>query len=421
MAIVHVCAIAILSYLFYLFPPSSVAWGDMGFWLVFGLATHAVQFRAAVFRNQSIRVSVGFAASTAMIALFPPSVSMVLISLSSISWGDVAGKNLWYKIAFNRSMFLFCGGIAATVFTVIRGFGDPADVTWTIGSNLVAGLVYFVTNFLLLATVVALASGRPVQRILSSTYSTSTLVSYLTLATFGSALALIYIRVSPLAVLFFGIPLIAFYYALQNSARVRRFYSQLIQSLSESLDLREHETAGHTRRIAVLAQHLGRMLGLDSNALESVYVAGLMHDLGKIGMPDHVLLKPEQLTDEEWAIARRHPVEGARLLEPYEHLQGVAQIVRHHHERYDGSGYPDGLKGEAIPLGARIVSVVDAFDAMYFGRPYRSARSWEDVREEVYRSRGSQFDPKVAEAFLSLDWPGVLEQLLAEDQARAHE
>ena len=221
--------------------------------------------------------------------------------------------------------------------------------------------------------------------------------------------------------LFFGIPLVAFYYALQNSARVRQFYSQLIRSLSDSLDLREHETAGHTRRIAVLARHLGRMLGLDSNALESVYVAGLMHDLGKIGMPDHVLLKPEQLTDEEWAIARRHPAEGARLLEPYEHLRGVAEIVRHHHERYDGTGYPDGLEGEAIPLGARIVSVVDAFDAMYFGRPYRSARSWEEVREEVSRARGGQFDPQVTEVFLSLDWPRVLEQLLAEDQERAHE
>ena len=247
------------------------------------------------------------------------------------------------------------------------------------------------------------------------------MISYLTLATFGSALALIYVRVSPIAVLFFGIPLVAFYYALQNSAKVRQFYSQLIQSLSDSLDLREHETAGHTRRIAVLAQHLGQMLGLDSNALESVYVAGLMHDLGKIGMPDRVLLKPEQLTDEEWAVARRHPIEGARLLEPYEHLQGVAEIVRHHHERYDGSGYPDGLKGESIPLGARIVSVVDAFDAMYFGRPYRPARSWEEVREEVYRSRGSHFDPRVATVFLSLDWPKVLEGLLAQDQERAHQ
>jgi len=419
-AIVHMCAIAFLSFLWWRYAPVEVPVYDLAFWIIFGLAAHAVQFNAAAFHGQNIRVSVGFAASTAVIALFPPPVAMALISLGSLSWRDITGKTQWHKVAFNRSMFMLCGGIASLVFTAVFANRLLNDVTWTILSNLVAAIVYFVVNSSLVSMVVAFASDRPVAQVWRSASSAITLVSYLTLATFGSALALVYNNVSPLAVLFFGIPLVASYYALQNSARVRQFYTQLIQSLSDSIDLKEPHTGGHTRRIAIYAQHLGRLMGLRGNELESLFLAGLLHDLGKLGMPDRVLLKPGPLTDEEWQEARRHPVDGWRLLSPYEHLDAVARVVRHHHERFDGTGYPDGLKGDEIPIGARIVSVVDAFDAMYLGRPYRGPVSWDDVKEEFIRSSETQFDPKVVEAFLTVDWPKESDRLVAQEYEVAH-
>ena len=419
-AIVHLSAIAFLSYMWWYEAPAEIPFADLAFWIAFGLAAHAVQFIAAAFHGQNIRVSVGFAASTAIIALFPPSIAMALISISSLSWRNLTGQTPWYKVLFSRSMFVLCGGVASLTFNYIYAFGLLDAATWTVLSNLIAATVYFVVNSLLVSAAVAFASGRPVLQVWRSASSAITLMSYLTLATFGSALALVYRNVSPLAVLFFGIPLVASYYALQNSARVRQFYTQLIQSLSDSIDLKEPHTGGHTRRVAIYAQHLGRLMGLRGNELESLFLAGLLHDLGKLGMPDRVLLKPGPLTNEEWQEARRHPVDGWRLLSPYEHLDAVARVVRHHHERFDGTGYPDGLKGDEIPIGARIVSVVDAFDAMYLGRPYRGPVPWDDVKEEFIRSSGTQFDPKVVEAFLTVNWPEESERLAAQEYEIAH-
>ena len=419
-AIVHLSAIAFLSCMWWRWAPAEIPFADLVFWIVFGLAAHAVQFIAAAFHGHNIRVSVGFAASTAIIALFPPPIAMALISLSSLSWRNLTGQTPWYKVLFSRSMFVLCGGVASLAFNFIYAFRLLDDVAWTILSNLAAAVIYFVVNSLLVSMAVAFASNRPVLQVWRSASNAITLVSYLTLATFGSALALVYVHVSPLAVLFFGIPLVASYYALQNSARIRQFHTQLIQSLSDSIALKEPHTAGHTRRIAVYAQHMGRILGLRGGELESLYLAGLLHDLGKLGMPDRVLLKPGPLTDDEWLEARRHPVDGWRLLNPYQDLQHVARVVRHHHERYDGSGYPDGLKGEDIPIGSRIVAVVDAFDAMYLGRPYRKPVPWEDVKEEFVRSSGNHFDPRVVDAFLTIDWPRESERLMAQEYEVAH-
>ena len=142
---------------------------------------------------------------------------------------------------------------------------------------------------------------------------------------------------------------------------------------------------------------------------EEVLMAGiLLHDIGKIFTPKEILYKPGPLTDEERVIMRRHPVDGAEVLERIAGLKAMAENVRHHHERYDGTGYPDGLKGTAIPLGARIAAVVDAFDAMISDRPYRNAMPIEEAIEELRRNRGTQFDPQVADTFLALYQEGKL-------------
>jgi response regulator RpfG family c-di-GMP phosphodiesterase len=179
-------------------------------------------------------------------------------------------------------------------------------------------------------------------------------------------------------------------------------YRATLEALGSALDTRDVGTEAHSRRVHGYALATARAYGLPDNALTDLGHGVLLHDIGKIGIPDAILLKPDRLTADEWAIMRRHPEIGARLIRDIAFLQGAVPIVRHHHERWDGTGYPDGLRELEIPLGARIFAVVDAFDAMTFDRPYSRAISFQAARAELHRSAGTQFDPAVVEAFMRI-------------------
>jgi putative nucleotidyltransferase with HDIG domain len=184
--------------------------------------------------------------------------------------------------------------------------------------------------------------------------------------------------------------------------RLRSTHERMIVSLAEAVDARDHATAGHSRRIRVFARTVGRQLGIDGPALQTLETAALLHDIGKIGVSDAVLLKPGDLNAEERREVEQHSIIGARILAAAGLPQEVIEAVRHNHERYDGKGYPARLAGEQIPLTARILAVVDAFEAMTSDRPYRPGMPWAAAAEEIRRQRGTQFDPTVVDAFLAL-------------------
>ena len=172
-----------------------------------------------------------------------------------------------------------------------------------------------------------------------------------------------------------------------------------IDALVRALEAQDMYTSGHALSIADLARRVGRVLGLDAAALRDVEHAAVLHDIGKIGIPSELLRKRGPLSTGEREHMRAHPEIGARILEPVERLRQLAPLVRFSHECWDGSGYPDGLAGEQIPLGARIISVCDAFDAMVSDRPYRGGRSTAEALAELRANAGTQFDPAVVEAF----------------------
>lgn len=177
-------------------------------------------------------------------------------------------------------------------------------------------------------------------------------------------------------------------------------YEMFVESLAEALDLRERETGLHSKRVAthtllLAAHHYKRV-----SDLREVYWGSLLHDIGKIGVPDAVLLKPGLLSDKEWHIMREHPRNGYLILQKLPFLSMAADIVLCHEERFDGSGYPAGLKGEEIPLAARLFAVIDTLDAMTFDRPYRKALPFDTAKAEILRMAGSQFDPKAVDTFL---------------------
>ena len=194
--------------------------------------------------------------------------------------------------------------------------------------------------------------------------------------------------------------------ALRTRAAFRRLESvqSILAALANAVEAKDPATQHHCGRMAALALRLGRCAGLGMEVLEAVGYGAVLHDVGKIGVPEHVLLKPGPLDEEDWAHMRQHPGIGATIVEPLQLGKLVAPIVRSHHERWDGGGYPDHLRGHEIPFGARIVAVVDAYDAITQERPYRKARSSDEARGEITAGAGTQFDPELARTFIdSLD------------------
>ncbi len=175
-----------------------------------------------------------------------------------------------------------------------------------------------------------------------------------------------------------------------------------IKALSNAIDAKSKWTAGHSEGVAKCAMAIGSAMGLDEKTLKELEVAALLHDIGKIGTYVDILDKKEKLSEEEWALIRQHPDKGAEILAPIKQLKDIVYIIKHHHEFFDGSGYPDGLRGDEIPLLARILTVADAVDAMSFDRPYRKGMSKDQITKELGRCSGGQFDPEIVKVFLSI-------------------
>jgi len=179
-------------------------------------------------------------------------------------------------------------------------------------------------------------------------------------------------------------------------------YDTTLEGWSRALDLRDKETEGHTQRVTELTERLARTMGLAESELVHVRRGSLLHDIGKMGIPDSILLKEGPLTDDEWVKMRQHPLYAYELLAPIAYLRPALDIPYCHHEKWDGTGYPRGLSGELIPLAARIFAVVDVWDALRSDRPYRLAWPEEKVREHIRQLSGSHFDPQMVQAFLDL-------------------
>lgn len=177
-------------------------------------------------------------------------------------------------------------------------------------------------------------------------------------------------------------------------------YEEFAESLAAALDLRERETGLHSKRVAAHTLILARHHYVDAATLREIYWGSLLHDIGKIGVPDAILLKPGNLSNEEWQVMRLHPEQGNEILAKLPAFSLAAQIVLCHEERYDGSGYPRALQGDAIPLPARLFAVIDTLDAMTFDRPYRKALPFDAAKAEIVKMAGSQFDPVAVETFL---------------------
>lgn len=190
-------------------------------------------------------------------------------------------------------------------------------------------------------------------------------------------------------------------------------YHEMVECITSALDARDPYTGNHSRRVSDMACFLCQKLGISHEETQEIHISGHLHDIGKIGVPDRVLLKPGKLNDEEWELMKKHPEIGADILSKSPHFSRIAAIILHHHERWDGKGYPFGAKGTEIPIGARIIAVCDSIDAMASARAYRKALPLDVVKSEIEKNIGIMYDPKIAQVALD-NWKELTKEYVQE-------
>jgi len=264
--------------------------------------------------------------------------------------------------------------------------------------------VYFCLNEALVAAAISLRDGRPMKGLLLADIKSFGL-ALVGLAPIAWLMADVYTNVGPLSILIFALPLYTTRASYQSVVELRDMFTQTVRALASAIDARDPSTAKHSEHVSSIATDIGKALSCSETELEQLEWGGLLHDIGKIGVRDAVLLKPGRLDREERMLMNEHPVKGEEILKGVKKLAPELPIIRHHHEWFNGSGYPDRLVGEQIPYLARILHVADAFEAMTASRPYRPVPlTHAQAMEELHKYSGIQFDPRVVEAFGRTEW-----------------
>jgi putative nucleotidyltransferase with HDIG domain len=261
------------------------------------------------------------------------------------------------------------------------------------------GVVYFVANNFLAAAAISVREARSLTSVVTSNLQQFGL-SLAGLGPLAWLMASMWSVAGVIGILPFAVPLYATRVGYKKVVEIRDMFTQTVKSLASAVDAKDRFTAGHSVRVQIISKDLGEELGCNDAELEALEWGGLLHDIGKIGIPDAILLKQGALTKEERMVMNAHPVKGEEIIAPVEKLKPELPIIRHHHEWFNGSGYPDRLVGHEIPKLARILHVADAFEAMTAARPYRmTPLSERQALEELRKYSGIQFDPEVIEAF----------------------
>jgi len=344
-----------------------------------------------------ITVSVSSAITFAAVLTLGPILG-ILVAILGTLLDDLIERREPLKIIVNINNFALQGIIAGPIYFSLAGDGSPLASLRNFFSMLLAAVVSSSAQTVLLALLLSVATGTSAWYLWRS-MARGLLVEFLALPALGSLFPIL-AREHPLALVLMVIPLLGPYLAFRDYRQLHHETQSTFELLADLLDRRDPYTAAHSQRVAQLtALILDEFPELTVEEREAIISAARIHDLGKVATSDLILRKPGRLSDDEFAVIQRHPVDGSEILRhlsPYRH---IVEIVRHHHERWDGRGYPDGLAGEEIPLGSRVIAVADTYDAMTTDRPYRRALTHEEAIAELRRGAGSQFDPAIVAAF----------------------
>ncbi len=335
----------------------------------------------------------------ASIILFGPCVAayVAVVGMVFCRFFDKHKEPL-HKLLFNCAQFVISAGLAGVLYQVTGG--SVGNIYFqSVIPFVVCALTYFLVNITSVVIVLAF-----VQRVsLWGIWLTNMkwlFPNIITLPLLGILMAYVYVKVGPVGVTVFFIPLLLARFNFKSYINMRDNYFNTIEALASALDAKDTYTLGHSERVAEYATLIAREMKLAEDKIEAIQHMALLHDVGKIGVPDEVLSKPGALTEEEFSMIKQHSVVGSKIIELIEELVDNKELILHHHERFGGGGYPDGIAGQSIPLGARIIAVADSFDAMTSDRPYRAGRTFAEAINILKEMSGTQFDPRVVDAFL---------------------
>ncbi len=348
--------------------------------------------------SQKMKVSVEDTATFAAALTLGPTLAMLVAGLSAAATWPFSAARSWYNRAFNASVATLATGVGATVYALLAG-PDRSVVP-----NVLPLALSGVTMYLLHSALVDIVVGLQLRR---HPFANWRQLHGRELAPVGGlyavgALAAFASELSPLALLLFAMPVAVVFATLQDRARLHQRSREALMMLADLVDQRDPYTHGHQRRTAEVAERLARHMRLVPSQIELVRDAARVHDIGKVGTDDHLLLKPGPLDPEEREDMRQHAEHGANLLGLLPDFWEARALVLAHHERFDGSGYPRGLRGNELPLEVGLVAVADAYDAMTSDRPYRKPMPWNEVRAQLLAGRGKQWDPRVIDAFIEM-------------------
>lgn len=359
-----------------------------------------------------------FIVALAAVVIFPAWLASVLVFAFSFNKDTGKPNYPWYKDLFNRTQHGLATSLAALSWWFIQSHAglSPYIIDWV--GILAASATFFLVNAVTVTYVIHLSSGVSVRKIWFENIGWLW-VSYLVQAPVGLLLAKAY--QTPLiggwggfTVLFMMLLLYFSRYYWDEKVKLEESFDTTIEVLVSALDAKDPFTRLHSERVAAISSSIAQKMGLDEQDVKRITYAARIHDIGKVAIPDSVLLKLDKLSAEEFALIKSHPAKGLEVLHPIrQHLaKDVQGVILHHHERWDGTGYPDSLQGEAIPQWARVVSLADAYEAMTAGRAYSPAKTPQETLREIIKLAGRQFDPQVVRLFEEL-W---LEDLIWKDR-----
>jgi hypothetical protein len=311
----------------------------------------------------------------------------------------------WYGTLANHAGIALPAVIGGVVTSAIRGSsGTDVPPIVDFAAVMVGAAVFFSLNVAIASIIVSLRTRQSLRVVLLGDLP-NFFANFVALSPLAWLMAFATYTVGWWATLLFALPVWIMRGALHQIIEIRQMFTQTVASLAQAVDARSDWTSGHSQRVQLISVDIGRVMRRSEKELEALEWGGLLHDIGKIGVPDSVLDKPGFLTREERAIMNAHPVIGANIIAPVTKLAPELPIIRHHHEWYNGSGYPDRLMGDEIPALARILHVADAFEAMTAARPYRlTPLTGEQAMAELRKFAGIQFDPEIVDAFTKTHW-----------------
>ncbi len=392
--------------------------------LLMGIA--AVAQKLPVFLFKSSAISVAFAATIASYVLYGTGVALLVNLASAAVNAFTPNRKPFKKILFNTGNLTLSAFLAAEAYKLFGGQVPPTEIPQSVVAVALSASVYFMANSAMTAVIISLTTQNRFFSIWRENYSWMT-INYIATAVNGAALAFAYQSLNVFGAVTFMLPLGVAWYSFRlymakstevrsrnqdlveanrllqlTNDRLEQSHLSVIGALLGALEAKDKYTHGHSSATMFHAVAVARELNLTEDEIAAVQLGALFHDIGKIGIPETILRKPERLNDEEWAEMRMHPIVGANLLAQVPTLEKVRPIVLAHHERYDGTGYPNGLKGDEIPLAAQIISVADTFEAMTSTRPYRKALSFDHTIRELRAVSGTQLNPIVVEKFIAV-------------------